>query len=652
MSNSEHLDGLFQRMSPKARTVFSHLRAKAGSEDFNCLLSVLSSVDFRCEPVDVKKFLLHPQYLGTGVAETIYPTIIDDLQEIFAGEFNEILLSGGIGWGKSRMAELGIAYELYLLSSMKAPAISYGLMPGSKLAFLNVSVTQSQAERVLFGGLRDLICRSPYFRENFPFEPSVRSEIRFPQNVVCYPVASTESSMLGEGVFSAAFDEMNFMPVIEHSKHQREGGTYDQAVVLYNRLSRRIRSRMNQRGHLPGHQWLISSARYPNDFTERKPAEARTDKRIFVRNYPAWGTRPKHFFVPESFKVEFGDSTRRSRVLRGDELDVNPEHVIEVPTDFRNEFEKDTDGAVRDYAGISVLAIRPFIVRRDLVSRMFQLGDELGLKHPFSKCDVTLQDEGEYLIPENLHWIVDAKKNNDGRILFDRVTRKQIRIRKLCPALYFAHVDLAKRTDACGIAIGHVVGKKNVQRGSGLDVRLETKPVIRVDLVLRVVAPPQGEILASNVRGIFYSLSKLGIQFGKISYDSFGSLESIQTLTGEGFPAETFSVDKNLSAYEQLKSAIYDERVLCYRVPKLEEELLSLELDEKRGKVDHGPLGSKDLTDALAGVIAHCEGNSLKAMASAASVPTIGQACRSYREELWERAARGEIITMQEFNAL
>ena len=107
-----------------------------------------------------------------------------------------------------------------------------------------------------------------------------------------YPVATTEQSLLGEGVFSAAFDEMNFYSVVERSKQMPEGGVYDQAQMLYNRLSRRLKSRMNQRGRMPGHLFMISSSRYPNDFTERKAKEALDgDKSIFVRDYAVLGNQ-------------------------------------------------------------------------------------------------------------------------------------------------------------------------------------------------------------------------------------------------------------------------------------------------------------------------------------------------------------------------
>ena len=83
-------------------------------------------------------------------------------------------------------------------------------------------------------------------------------------------------------------------------------------------------------------------------------------------------------------------------------------------------------------------------------------------------------------------------------------------------------------------------------------------------------------------------------QFGKISYDSWGSHESIQTLQRQGYDAELLSVDAPIQPYAALKEAIYDRRLLCYYVPKLEEELLGLQYDAKKNKIDHRPNSSKD----------------------------------------------------------
>ena len=66
-------------------------------------------------------------------------------------------------------------------------------------------------------------------------------------------------------------------------------------------------------------------------------------------------------------------------------------------------------------------------------------------------------------------------------------------------------------------------------------------------------------------------------------------------------------MDKDMTPYETLRTALYDERVLCYRGEMLERELVQLE--RARRRVDHPAThgGTKDLADALAGAMFNCE---------------------------------------------
>ena len=107
------------------------------------------------------------------------------------------------------------------------------------------------------------------------------------------------------------------------------------------------------------------------------------------------------------------------------------------------------------------------------------------------------------------------------------------------------------------------------------------------------------------------------MEFGSISYDSWGSHESIQTLQRQVNDAELLSVDTAIQPYAALEEAFYDKRLFCYYVPKLEEELLGLQYDSKKNKIDHRPNGSKDLSDALAGAVYHCSRAELPGTAEA-----------------------------------
>jgi hypothetical protein len=205
------------------------------------------------------------------------------------------------------------------------------------------------------------------------------------------------------------------------------------------------------------------------------------------------------------------------------------------------------------------------------------------------------------------------------------------------------------------------VGEKTIQRTAG-DPMPERVPIIRVDLLLRITAPKRGEIEAANVRGIYYQLAQLGMHFKSITYDSFGSLESIQILKRDGYNADEYSLDKTPEGYNILRQSIYDECILCYMAPRLQQELLTVEFDEKKQKVDHPPHGSKDLADALAGAVAaatkwFCEQIAPQSMLPVAPKVTEDKLIpgtmdlREY-DDPWEKIEQGLPITDDDWTRL
>jgi hypothetical protein len=147
---------------------------------------------------------------------------------------------------------------------------------------------------------------------------------------------------------------------------------------------------------------MIFSARYPTNFTERKKAEAITDNRIFVRDYAAWATRPFSSYLPGRFRVEIRDTTKHSPLLTVEETNVNLQLVLAVATDFKDSFDK-SGGSIRDYAGISTLAVTPYIASG------FSLHDVPGCSATWSELALhqrePLQDTDGQLVAENLPWI-------------------------------------------------------------------------------------------------------------------------------------------------------------------------------------------------------------------------------------------------------
>ena len=148
---------------------------------------------------------------------------------------------------------------------------------------------------------------------------------------------------------------------------------------------------------------------------------------------------------------------------------------------------------------------------------------------------------------------------------------------------YYIHVDLAHKRDATGIAMAHDEGDDVV-----------------VDFMLRIKAPPGGEIVFSDIRDMIFKLrDERRFKIDKVTYDGWQSIDSIQILREHWIKTETLSVDKDTSAYDTLKEKIYAGQLKYYRYEPFLEEIKRLELLVGT-KVDHPPHGSKDVTDAVA----------------------------------------------------
>jgi len=551
------------------------------------ILQELMSYTYDHIPVPMREFVESEEYLG--MKGQVYPRLLDDLEELFdSKKYNEAVLTGGIGWGKSTFAEIALVRMVYEVSCLKNPQKMYGLADGSVIAFVNVSVNLAQARNVVFTGVKNKINNSHYFKTKVPYDANLKTEIRFPKNIWITPAASNESGVIGLNVFGGVLDEVNFMAIVENSKQAIDGGTYDQATQLHNAMIRRMKSRFLRKGKLPGILLSISSSKYPDDFTERRIKEAieNGEEDVFIRRYSQWATKPADRYSGRTFQVCLGDALNRPHIIENEEQLKEAKEknlkIIDVPEEYYRDFKVDIDMAIRDIAGYPTLTIKPFITNREKIYEALARGErELGLRHPFSREVTTLQDGGALLV--EYMWKQDFSKP------------------------HFVHADLALNGDGCGFAIAYIKGYREVvRRNSEGDLYKEVAPEIVVPFAIRIVAPPNGEVQIGDVRALIFELLSLGVNIRKVTFDQFQSADSIQQLQRRGIESENLSVDSKLDPYNAFKDALYEDRLYFYNYRPAIEEATRLEKNEKTNKVDHPPSGSKDVTDAIAGAVYHC----------------------------------------------
>jgi len=525
--------------------------------------------EFRFDPVGPLEFLTSKRYLA--LEEELYPKVGEECEKMNSGDYVEIVLTGAIGTAKTTLAIWTTAYQVYLLACLREPQKTFGIDRSSEILFVFQSLNATLAKQVNYDRFRSLIQTSPFFTDYFPFDTKINTECIFPSRIIVRPVSGQESAAIGQNVFGGMMDEVNFMEVTEKSAKSDDGGEYNQAIALYNSLSRRRKSRFMHKGKLPGVFCLVSSKRYPGQFTDIKTAEAKNDPTIYVYDKRTWDILPEDRFSGDWFDVFIGDLSRKPRMIEADDhIDRKKEKalIVAVPVEYRNDFETDIMNALRDIAGVSTLAQYPFIMDQDAVTEGF------GQVHSILTRDT-----------------VDFQTSKLGIMREKFLAPEEPR---------FIHIDLSMTGDATGVACGFVDKFTRIKVG---DETWEVLPNIVFDFMLRVVPPAGGEINYQKIRDTIYVLIEQGLNIKWVSCDSFQSTDMMQLLRRKGMTTGMVSIDKNIEPYSFLKTAFYQRRIDCPNHRFVQKEIASLEIDQKKFKVDHPPTGSKDVADAMAGVV-------------------------------------------------
>jgi hypothetical protein len=557
-----------------------------GTGDIEALVALTV---LRRQIVPLDEFMFGKAYLGLE-EDTIYPGVLEACAHLDSDQYLEAVFKGALGGGKTTTSNIMMGRTIYKISCMRHPQSTFGIQAKSSLVITIQSVRLQTAKKAVFEEFGKYLKESPYFSKIYPFDPLVSTQMIFrEQNLSVLPVAASGTGVISMNVIAGILDEMNFMAKIQKSKSSQAGddGGFDQAKQIYEAISRRRKSRFAKMGKLPGILFLVSSSRFPDDFTEKKAAESTmcggTDPSIYVYSKSVWESKGRDQFLPGDFRVQVGNATIRSKILGDDEPEYQGCQVVLVPDDFRSDFEKDVDGSLRDLAGVTTLSTRPFITRRDTISHAIENGEEAGYVNPFHYEQYDFS-RGIPRVKDDHHW-----RN---------------------PHMFRAcHIDLGLKRDACGISVGHVAGQKLIERTdnvTGLKTS-ELMPVVGIDVIMRVVPPQNGEIEFAQIRKFLTMLrDEFGLPIEYITMDGFQSVDSRQILKTLGFKTDYLSVEK-IDHYRSLRDALYDGRINMFRHNFVVDELASLEYVPaatagKEDKVDHRANGTKDVSDAVCGV--------------------------------------------------
>ena len=560
---------------------------------------------YKWTPLPVDEWLDDPYHMGMN-SQTLYPQIRKDLCEALGGNgYREIIMTGSIGYGKTTFMSFAICRLLYELSCLRSPQLCYGLSPGSGIAIALVSVNLFVANKVMLEAVTDKLALSQYFLEHFP-HTGKKDELKFPSNISVY-ISSTGAlhRLLGLNVVGAAIDEANFMNRNKAVKggSKRKLSSYDDAERLYGGIVRRIKSRfLKSAPDLPGCTILTSSANLSGGFLERRLDESKNDPTLFARDYATWDVKPQQNFCGLRFKVAVGNGHIRSKIFSESELEdgktlafyeSNDCRILDVPIEYKNDFDRDLEMSIRDIAGVSTFAISAFIQRVEKIDDAIDFTRE----HPCT----------------TMAWKMDEPFS----IVWEKISvQKERTLKGMYKEVYFApryrpdvgrfiHIDTSLSGDSTGFAMGYIDRHVEVvRRDSEGNEYNDLAPYIVIEFVLEIIPPDGDQIFLADVRRLVYEIQDHGFHIAGFSCDSYQSADTLQQIKQRGVRnVEVSSLDRSTEGYDFLKSALYEDRISFYDYPNLINELRSLEYVAERGKVDHPVAGSKDLADAVAGVV-------------------------------------------------
>lgn len=548
-------------------------------------------------PVDVETFLYDKNYLGNGLINaegkfTVFPYWVKTLKKIFPNNidtaYNTLILTGGIGLGKSFMAVLCIAYLLHRMLCLKDPYLHYGLQPIDKITFSFINVTIDAAKGVGWDKIQQLFQSSPWFMSHG--KVSGRSEIIWtPDKRIELVVGSSNNVIIGRALYANFTDEVNFGAMtsdVEKIKAKQKH--------LISQVDARMQSRFMKGTYLPTLNIIASSKSSDQSFLDtyiemKKKNESKT---TLIIDEPQWVIRTDKD-SKEKFYVAVGNKFLASEILPlnasealADEYRAKGYQLLKVPIGYYETFNDNVELALTDIAGISTTSALKYIsgvrlneIKTDNYANLFNrdvievgTGDDLQYSNFFDLSKVSAKDKGKPL---------------------------------------YVHLDMSKTGDKTGIAGVWIDGKKPSSDGEA-----SREAYYKAAFSVSIKAPKGYEISFEKNRNFVRWLKKQGFNIKAVSCDTYQSAQIQQQLRSDGFEVKTLSVDRLESVpgtnqkvclpYAYFKTAIYEKRLILYnKCDLLTDEIIGLE-KEPDGHIEHpmgGTQGSKDQVDALCGSI-------------------------------------------------
>ena len=599
----EILKQSLEGLSPEERQQVLQILQQYAVSGESALEKDIKWADWEEIPVDVGTFLHEMQYLGKGLYDnegrfTVFPYWEEKLKEVFptntTTKYNNIVLTGSIGIGKSFFAVICILYMLYRLLCLKDPYTYFGMQLIDKISISFMNITIENAKGVALDKMNQLILSSEWFMAH--------GEMRGTTNLVYHPdkhiefiASSSNNQIVGRALFCNFSDEVNFALTSNAEKAKKK------MLKIITQVDARMRSRFLRGTYLPTLNILASSKdtdqAFLDDYIKNK-RETNSQTTLIV-DEPQWVVDDRKN-SDRKFWVGVGNKFLSNELLPLDapeekieEMRAQGYDMWQVPIGYLETFQQNLDEAICSIIGIATASTLKFISGERLNQTKVDT-----YKNPFTKDIIEVGNSPEDHLQYANFFDLSAVSSDD--------LRKPL----------FMHLDLSLSGDMTGIAGVWIDGWKQTakilpgQTNAEDEISYSRDLQYKLAFSVSVKAPKGFQVSFEKTRNFIRWLREKGFDIKVISSDTFNSANIRQDLAADGFKTEILSVDrveaqtKQQPAYAYFKTAIYERRIKIYKKC----DLLTKEITELErladGHIEHrnaGKEGSKDQCDAVCG---------------------------------------------------
>lgn len=222
----------------------------------------------------------NPQwFIESQLGFTMFPVQADIMNQFYLDKYKRLIIVAGMRSGKSALAAMMTAYELFLLLTLPNPAEHYGLLPNQPIFVSVIATSEKQANDSVFANTRNMIENSDFFQTWTNVKCKESEVTDRSKNITIRLLSSWSTTAVGRSNKAVTFDELaNF----EDTNGKR--GAWE----VYSRLSKSTDTFDND-GHVIG----ISSPKTPTDIIMTLYKQGLEQESTLSIMKPTWEMNPR-----------------------------------------------------------------------------------------------------------------------------------------------------------------------------------------------------------------------------------------------------------------------------------------------------------------------------------------------------------------------